>query len=67
VNTNLIHNILNFLIAIVGGLGAFDFSSIVSPTAAATIVSVLAATKLVMNALRDGLAGMTKAQPPVQS
>lgn len=66
-NTNLIHNILNFLIAIVGGLGAFDFASVVSPTTAATIVSVLAGAKLVMNALRDGLAGMAKPQPPVQS
>jgi hypothetical protein len=50
-----------------GGLAAFDFSSIVAPTTAATIVSIPAGTKLVMNALRDGLTGMTKPQPPVQT
>jgi len=66
-NTNAVHNILNFLIAIVAGLAGFDFSSIVSASTAGKIVAVLAAAKLVMNALRDGLAGMTKPQPPVQS
>lgn len=65
-NTNLLHNILNFLIAIMGGLTAFDFTAIVSQSTAGTIVGALAALKLVMNALRDGLAGMAKAQPPVQ-
>lgn len=65
-NTNLIHNILNFLIAIMGGLAAFDFTAIVSQGTAGTIVGALAALKLVMNALRDGLAGMAKPQPPVQ-
>lgn len=65
-NLNLLHNILNFLIAVMGGLAAFDFSSIVSPSTAGTIVGALAALKLVMNALRDGIAGMAKQQPPVQ-
>lgn len=63
---NLIHNVLNFLIAIVGGLAGFDFSSIVSQGTAGKIVAVLAALKLVMNALRDGVGGMIKEQPPVQ-
>lgn len=66
INSNMIHNILNFLIAIVAGLAGFDFSSIVSASTAGKIVAVLAAAKLVMNALRDGLAGMVKTQPPVQ-
>lgn len=66
INSNMIHNILNFLIAIVAGLAGFDFSSIVSASTAGKIVAVLAAAKLVMNALRDGLAGMVKSQPPVQ-
>lgn len=65
-NTNLIHNVLNFLLAIVGGLMAFDFSSIVSASTAGTIIAILSGAKLVMNALRDGLTGMTKEQPPVQ-
>ena len=65
-NTNLLHNILNFLIAIIGGLAAFDFSAIVSAPTAVKIVSALALAKLMMNALRDGLSGMVKPQPPVQ-
>lgn len=65
-NTNLIHNILNFLIAIIGGLAAFDFSAIVSAPTAVKIVSALAVAKLVINALRDGVAGLAKSQPPVQ-
>ena len=65
-NTNLIHNVLNFLLALVGGLMAFDFSSIVSPGTAGTIIAVLSGAKLLMNAIRDGLAGMAKSQPPVQ-
>ena len=63
---NLIHNILNFLLAIVGGLMAFDFSSIVSTGTAGTIIAILSGAKLVMNAVRDGIAGMAKPQPPVQ-
>ena len=65
-NTNLIHNILNFLLALVGGLMAFDFSAIVSAPMAGTIIAVLSGAKLLMNAIRDGLGGMAKSQPPVQ-
>lgn len=65
-NTNLIHNVLNFLLALVGGLMAFDFSSVVSAGTAGTIIAVLSGAKLLMNAVRDGLSGMAKAQPPVQ-
>lgn len=65
-NTNAIHNILNFLLALVGGLMAFDFSSVVSASTAGTIIAVLSGAKLLMNAVRDGLSGMTKQQPPVQ-
>lgn len=65
-NLNLLHNILNFLIAIMGGLTAFDFSTIVSQSTAGMIVGALATAKLIMNALRDGISGMAKQQPPVQ-
>ena len=65
-NTNLIHNVLNFLLAIVGGLMAFDYSAFVSASTAGTIIAILSGAKLVMNAVRDGLAGMAKPQPPVQ-
>ena len=55
-NTNLIHNILNFLIAITAGLAGFDFSSIVSASTAGKIVAVLAAAKLGQTRLIDNIA-----------
>lgn len=66
-NTNLIHNVLNVLIVIIAGLAGFDWKALgLDPALAAQIVSVLAAAKLVINAIRDGIAGMLKKQPPVQ-
>jgi hypothetical protein len=66
-NTNLIHNILNVMIVIIAGLAGFDWQALgLDPALAAKIVSVLAAAKLFMNAIRDGLAGLIKKQPPVQ-
>lgn len=66
-NTNAVHNILNIVMALVAGFAAMDWSVIVSQGMAVKIVAALAAVKLVINALRDGLAGMMKPQPPVQS
>jgi hypothetical protein len=70
VNTNLIHNILNIAIIVVGGLAAFDWMALGSaldldPATAAKIVTGLGTVKMVMNVLRDGLAGLVKTQPPV--
>lgn len=65
-NTNAIHNLLNVVMALVAGFAAMDWSVIVSQGVAVKIVAALAAVKLVINALRDGLAGMMKPQPPVQ-
>lgn len=65
-NTNLAHNAINLLIAIVAAVATFDFSAFLPPEVATPIVGALAALKLVMNALRDGIAGMVKTQPPVQ-
>ncbi|MCC7047213.1 MAG: hypothetical protein IT562_10910 [Alphaproteobacteria bacterium] len=66
-NTNLLHNILNVAIVIVGAMGAFDWTGVgLNPELAVKIVAGLGTLKLVMNALRDGLSGMTKPQPPVQ-
>lgn len=64
-NTNLLHNILNLSIAILAALVGFDWTGLVSAPAALQIVTVLTALKLVINALRDGLSGMVKPQPPV--
>ena len=66
-NTNLIHNILNLAIVVVGALAVQDvWVGIVGPVLALKIVTVLTGVKLVMNAIRDGIKGMVKNQPPVE-
>lgn len=64
-NTNLIHNLLNIAIAIVGGLAAVDWS-VITPTRAGLIVTILAGAKTLINVFRDGIGGLVKSQPPVQ-
>lgn len=70
-NTNMVHNILNFVGLIIGALLLADWQSLgLSPTTAATVAAaVLTADKvikLLMNVMRDGLGGLFKAQPPVK-
>lgn len=81
-NTNLIHNILNVLMIVIAGLtaaltaagcttlanGDLECSKVVwlSPTLATTVITVLGAVKVLINVVRDGFAGLTKNQPPVQ-
>jgi hypothetical protein len=70
-NTNAIHNILNFVGLIVGALIVYDWTMLgLSPSAAATVAAVVLTAdkiiKLAMNILRDGLGGLFKQQPPVQ-
>lgn len=64
-NTNALHNYLNIALVVVTGMAAFQWDAILSPAMAATIAGALATVKLVMNALRDGLSGLVKVQPPV--
>lgn len=66
-NSNAIHNLLNVAIAVLAAMAAFDWQIVFSPGTAATIIGGLATLKVVINALRDGVAGMIKPQPPVQS
>jgi len=65
INTNLIHNILNFLIVAVPSLEAMDWTPFFSDAVALKIVGGLALAKILINLLRDGLNGMYKHQPPV--
>lgn len=70
-NTNAIHNILNFFGLIVGALITFDWASLgMSPETAAFFAgAVLLADKIIklaMNIFRDGFGGLFKTQPPVQ-
>jgi hypothetical protein len=65
-NTNTLHNVLNIAIAVIGAMGAFDWTVLFSQTTALAIVGALATAKGVINMLRDGFAGMVKPQPPVE-
>lgn len=66
-NTNLLHNILNVAMIVIAGLAGFDFVGMgIDPVTAGKIVAVLGSIKMVINVLRDGVAGLTKPQPPVQ-
>lgn len=82
-NSNLVHNVLNVLIALLSfltvvllALGCTENSIHVIDCATATVdpkyipwlmatTGILSSIKLIMNAMRDGLAGMAKPQPPV--
>lgn len=75
-NSNLIHNVLNVIIALAGAvlwLGC-DFlpdgsaacaQSFIPPEWAVPIATLSAAIKLIINIQRDKLSGLVKAQPPV--
>lgn len=70
-NTNAIHNILNFFGLIIGALVTFDWTTIgLSAEGAAMLAGwVLLGDKIIklaMNIFRDGLGGLFKTQPPVQ-
>lgn len=65
-NTNLIHNLLNLAIVVVGALATFDWTGLLSAGTAALVVTVLGGAKIVINVIRDGIAGLAKQQPPVE-
>lgn len=70
-NTNAIHNLLNFVGLIIGALIAYDWTMLgLSPSTAAMVAAVVLTAdkliKLAINILRDGLGGLFKNQPPVQ-
>lgn len=68
INTNLIHNILNATISILSVWALFDWSQFGIPQALALkIIAGCGLLKLTMNAVRDGLVGMTEEQPPVKT
>jgi hypothetical protein len=68
-NTNALHNYLNGAIAIVAGgaLAGFDWTLFgVTNTAALKITGTLALAKIIINAVRDGPAGMVAPPPPAE-
>jgi hypothetical protein len=66
VNTNILHNVLNVMIALISALATFDWTPFMSEGTALKVTGVLALSKLVINAFRDGISGLAKDQPPVQ-
>lgn len=66
-NTNAVHNVMNVAIAFLVAMIGFDWTVLFSTTTAATIAGILATIKVIMNVVRDGLAGLIKPQPPVGS
>ncbi|MGV1789159.1 hypothetical protein GR212_17180 [Rhizobium lusitanum] len=79
-NTNTLHNMLNVLIALSALMiavllatgctqladGSLECSqSFIGPGYAAAGVAVLSTIKIVVNIMRDGVAGLIKPQPPV--
>jgi len=65
-NTNLIHNIINVLFVVIAALSTPELLALLPSELAVKLAGALGAIKLGMNALRDGLKGMTKIQPPVK-
>lgn len=71
INTNLIHNILNFVGLIIGGLIAYDWTQLGLSAEQAAFVAgvVLLGDKIIkigMNILRDGFSGLYKVQLAVR-
>ena len=76
-NLNLVHNVINILIAALGAIllasgcvagvaGALDCSaSWMPPQISMIAITALSALKVVLNIFRDGITGLWKAQPPV--
>ena len=77
-NLNMIHNVINLLIAGLGAIllasgcvaaanGALDCTaSWIPPQFTMIAITALSVLKVVLNIFRDGLAGLWKVQPPVQ-
>jgi hypothetical protein len=68
-NTNALHNVLNALIFIItsGALAGFDWTMFgIDDHRALQISGTLALAKLLINAFRDGPAGMVAPPPPAE-
>lgn len=80
-NSNLFHNILNVVIALLAAMTAFLIAtgcvalpagvlecskSWLNPAWTTMIVSVLSVVKILVNVVRDGLVGLAMKQPPVR-
>lgn len=67
-NANAVHNVINVMLLLIPVLVGFDWTAFgIDAERALLITGALSLLKLIINALRDGVAGMVKEQPPVKS
>lgn len=64
-NTNTLHNVINVMIAALPALEVFDWTHFFADSTALKIAGGLALLKILINAVRDGVPGLIKVQPPV--
>lgn len=80
-SSNLVHNILNAALIVVGAagavllylgctiddLGVYDCSgAAINPSVLSIVALGIGTAKIIINVVRDGLTGLAKEQPPVQ-
>lgn len=66
-NSNSFHNLINTLILVISAVAGFDWTMFgIQPEMALKVTGALALTKLVINAVRDGPAGMVAPPPPAE-
>lgn len=65
-NSNLLHNILNVVMALTAIALLPEVQAILPPELAVAVASGAATVKLVINVIRDGITGLVKEQPPVK-
>ncbi|RUU48732.1 hypothetical protein [Mesorhizobium sp.] len=66
-NSNAAHNLINVLILLLTSLVGFDWTMFgIDAALALKITGVLTLLKILMNVVRDGVAGLVKKQPAVE-
>ncbi|TIO04319.1 hypothetical protein [Mesorhizobium sp.] len=66
-NTNAAHNLINVLILLLTSLVGFDWTMFgIDAVLALKITGVLTLLKILMNVVRDGIAGLVRKQPAVE-
>ncbi|TIP08052.1 hypothetical protein [Mesorhizobium sp.] len=66
-NTNAAHNLINVLILLLTSLVGLDWTMFgIDAVLALKITGVLTLLKILMNVVRDGIAGLVRKQPAVE-
>lgn len=65
-NTNFLHNLMNWAMAVIAAVSVPEFVGMLPPELAVKLVGALAIVKSMINVFRDGVSGLVKNQPPVK-